>query len=798
MRLLHRKGDGTFELTRELMGDEVPKYAILSHTWLLDNESEVTFKDLQRGNTHTKPAGYAKIRFCGNQAAKDGLEYFWLDTCCINKESSAILSEALTSMFSWYRNASRCYAYLTDVSVSQETGDNRNKHSPTTSWEPAFRNSRWFTRGWTLQELLAPQSVDFFSKEGIKLGNKMSLTSVLQDITNIPGDALRGDSLSNFSVEARLSWAKKRETKRIEDKAYCLLGIFDVTMVPLYGEGDKAFKRLQKELDQNEYHTNEDTASLDSLLLALPVATDAAFNSHHNEHEPTCLHNTRSELLRDISTWVEGTDHRCIFWLNGIAGTGKSTIARTVARKYYDQGDLGGSFFFSKGGGDLSKGNKLATTLARQLAARVPEAKRYISEAIMKQEDIMEHSLRDQWEQLIIDPLSKLTSQSPPSLVLLVIDALDECNNEKDVRAILRVLTTSRVLSNIKLRIFITSRPETPIRHGFNRMPDAERWVFVLHEISNSIVNRDLSLYFENNFKTIREEREFEHDWPGSRIIKRLVEISCGLFIYAAMASRYISNGKGLKRIKKRIDKLINGFSCGADPEKQLDQIYIAVLQDFMQQDFDDDEEKEESCVVLREVLGTIVILCSPLPMEPLAKLLRRPVSDVKDTLTDLHTIFNIPRQMSRPVRLHHPTFRDFLLNKQRCVDPDFWVDEKRAHRALGDSCLSLMSKMLKRNICGLQTPGILVKDVDPELIKLRIPPDLQYACLYWVEHYRQSGIRLSDGDSIHGFFKKYFLYWLEVINLIGKSTEMGAVIRLYHSMLMVSGSYAHTTFSQC
>ncbi|KAI1772379.1 vegetative incompatibility protein HET-E-1 [Hypoxylon cercidicola] len=681
-------------------------------------------------------------------------------------------------MYSWYRDATRCYAYLTDVSASQvpDDGTSREHHSHT--WESAFRRSRWFTRGWTLQELLAPASVEFFSTEGIRLGDKESLRPLIHEITGIPHEALRGDNLENFTVDQRLSWAANRQTKRKEDKAYCLLGIFNVFMPLLYGEENHAFDRLRQEIDKR-YAEN---AKLDHLLSMLPVASEAAFNSIHNQHEPTCLLNTRAELLEVIATWVDSPDDRCIFWLNGIAGTGKSTVARTVARTYYNRGDLGASFFFSNGGGDLSNANKLVTTLARQLATRIPLARRHICEAIMEQEDVMDHSIRDQWEQLIINPLSKIKNDSFPPTVLLVVDALDECESETDIRVILRVLTTARLLSNIRLRIFITSRPDILIRHGFRKIRDVERQVFVLHEISPTIIDRDLSIFFENNFSTMREERDFEDDWPGTRIIKRLVEISGGLFIWASTACRFIREGRRLAM--RRINTLINGYRSGAGPEKQLDQIYTTVLRDSIQQGYSE-KERQELYVLLREVLGSIAILCSPLSMESLAKLLAIPLNDIKNTLADLHSIFNIPRQTYHPVRLHHPTFRDFLINKERCSDLDFWVDEKQAHEALGDSCLALMSKVLKRDICGLRSPGTLVKDIDPNQIARCISPDLQYACLYWVEHYRKSGIRLSDGDRVDRFFREYFLYWLEAINLMKKSAEMGAIIRLYHALLV-------------
>jgi hypothetical protein len=181
--------------------------------------------------------GYRKIRFCGKQAARDGLQYVWIDTCCIDKSNSTELSEALNSMFRWYRDAAQCYVYLSDVSARGS------------GWKSAFRKSRWFTRGWTLQELIAPRSVEFFSGEGKRLGDKNSLDQQVREITGIPIDALQGKSLSSFSVPMRISWAKKRETKREEDKAYSLMGIFGIHMSPIYGEGEaEAFERLYSKI----------------------------------------------------------------------------------------------------------------------------------------------------------------------------------------------------------------------------------------------------------------------------------------------------------------------------------------------------------------------------------------------------------------------------------------------------------------------------------------------------------------------------------------------------------------------
>ncbi|KAF2995351.1 mediator of RNA polymerase II transcription subunit 13 [Curvularia kusanoi] len=225
----------------EFLGKDRPPYAILSHTWGNDGE-EVLFEDIRLGTGRDK-TGYQKLRFCASQARNDGLDYFWVDTCCIDKPSSTELGEAINSMFKWYRDAARCYAYLSDVSAGAEMTRGKNK---------AFHESRWFTRGWTLQELLAPKSVEFFSKDGQKLGDKTSLSMDIQEITGIPPGALEGGyaSVSRFSVEERLSWAEGRDTKREEDAAYSLLGLFGLCIPLLYGEErEGAFRRLHRERD---------------------------------------------------------------------------------------------------------------------------------------------------------------------------------------------------------------------------------------------------------------------------------------------------------------------------------------------------------------------------------------------------------------------------------------------------------------------------------------------------------------------------------------------------------------------
>ncbi|KAB8234259.1 HET-domain-containing protein, partial [Aspergillus alliaceus] len=240
MRLINVQ---TYRL-EEFFNEQVPPYAILSHTWGNDQD-EVSFRDITEGNAESASANHwpIKLEGCCKQAAKDGLNYVWIDTCCIDKTNSVELGEAINSMFRWYKEATKCYAYLTDVTVESVEVNNLHMKSE-------FSTSRWFQRGWTLQELLAPREVYFYNSTWTLLGQKRNtkMSRVIENITGISRLFLLGTALTEASIAQRMSWASRRITKRKEDTAYCLLGIFDIMMPMIYGEGDRAFIRLQEEL----------------------------------------------------------------------------------------------------------------------------------------------------------------------------------------------------------------------------------------------------------------------------------------------------------------------------------------------------------------------------------------------------------------------------------------------------------------------------------------------------------------------------------------------------------------------
>ncbi|KAH8650236.1 heterokaryon incompatibility protein-domain-containing protein [Tricladium varicosporioides] len=232
MRLLSVSDDGSFVQER-FAKDSIPPYAILSHRWSTHEDDETTFKEIAEGIYNNEKPGYKKLQFCSARAKVDGLRYFWVDTCCINQSDQNELSVAIYSMFRWYQKADKCYVYLADVAK-----------------ESALSKSEWFSRGWTLQELLAPEKVEFYTRDGVWLGNKSSLEQQIAEITKIPIEVLQGRSLSRFTPKEIFSWVESRHTKKAEDKAYCLLGVFNVSMLLDYGEGEKmAFSRLYREIE---------------------------------------------------------------------------------------------------------------------------------------------------------------------------------------------------------------------------------------------------------------------------------------------------------------------------------------------------------------------------------------------------------------------------------------------------------------------------------------------------------------------------------------------------------------------
>jgi hypothetical protein len=317
MRLLNTS---TFTL-KEFTGGDIPPYAILSHRW---GNHEVTFQDVTnftnfadyfRTRKTTKTEGWLKIKGCCAQAVSDGFQWVWVDSCCIDKMSSAELSEAINSMFNWYRQAIVCYAYLSDVPISNGEQSHQNDGTAHASMSN-IDQSKWFTRGWTLQELLAPKKLVFFNRHWQELGTREKIWPSVSRITGIKDEV----GWEAASVAQKMSWASGRETTRIEDRAYSLMGLFGVNMPPLYGEGEKAFLRLQLEIlnnsDDESIFAWKDPLNFSGGLLALsPNAFKSSghvkrFDSIHHDKPPYSMTNKglRMEFSLVSATWLSALD----------------------------------------------------------------------------------------------------------------------------------------------------------------------------------------------------------------------------------------------------------------------------------------------------------------------------------------------------------------------------------------------------------------------------------------------------------------------------------------------------------
>jgi hypothetical protein len=528
MRLLYTASDGKLRWTKDIVSNEdIPPYAILSHTW---GEQEVVFDNLNDiENTDDINAqskeGYRKIRFCAQQAKLDGLDYFWVDTCCIDKANNKELSKAINSMFRWYRNAKRCYVFLSDVENDTLEGDG----------ESVFKQSRWFDRGWTLQELLAPQSVEFFSKNGARLGDKESLKHAIHEVTGIPFKALLGSDMSEFDVVERFSWAANRQTTEEEDGAYCLFGIFDIHLPLIYGEGkEKALKRLKKEIEV----ASEDVAGaftnsteirsrgqeeMRGKIYSWLSAPDPSTNYHkaHKQRQAK----TGLWLLDSASfiKWKAGAASR--LWLYGIPGCGKTILSSTVIEHLLQHCHGNASmvtayFYFDFNDTQKQDPELMFRSLLRQLlqhSVKIPKAVNALFSAC-------ENGHR----QPSLHALLELTPQVMQQFAhaYIVLDALDECTQRQELMDVLETVAAWQ-LGNVHL--LMTSRKERDIESSLDSYVKEEDTVC----LQRDVVDRDIQRYIQQRLSDDKTLTKWNKDAAvRQKIEAALMHGARGMYVF--------------------------------------------------------------------------------------------------------------------------------------------------------------------------------------------------------------------------------------------------------------------------
>ncbi|KAH7187735.1 WD40-repeat-containing domain protein [Fusarium oxysporum] len=514
----------------------------------------------------------------------------------------------------------------------------------------------------------------------------------------------------------------------------------------------------------------------------LSIAEGASFDSHAQEHSPTCLLGTRVELLKDINRWVDDQNSKTIFWLNGMAGTGKSTISRSVAQMRHKYGDLGASFFFKRGEPDQGNLAKFVPTLARQLAWSIPEVASVIKSVIDADPAIIGRTVREQFIKLVWEPVSKVAAiQTTLLSVVIVIDALDECERDDDIKLLLDLLSNIRSTTSLRARVLVTSRPDMPVRLGF-RAIDGTYQNMELHRIPQSIVEFDISVFLHHEFAKIREKfnmlaeegLELPVHWPGEANLMKLTMAASPLFIFAATLCRFIGDshlGSPDGLLQEVLCSTNSGHaSTGRDHASKLDMTYSPVLKQQVI-----NRSGRERCDIVesfRLVVGTIITLASPLSMRALALLLDADVNKVTTRLRVLHSVLEVPRSLDLPVRLLHQSFHDYLVNPENKETLEFWVDEKLTHRNLARHCLRLMRGTLHENICGLSFPGMRRSTVDSARLEERMPAELQYACMYWVPHQTKVDFEPNDSNEVYDFLTTHFLHWMEALSLMARAGE--------------------------
>ena len=468
--------------------------------------------------------------------------------------------------------------------------------------------------------------------------------------------------------------------------------------------------------------------------------------------------------MDEIELWTRDSDKLPVYWLNGLAGTGKTTIAQSIAERTFADGRLGASFFCSRDFEDRSNLQSIFPTLAVQLARKYPAFRSIFVPLVQSDPGIAHESLYNQMDKLIVQPLR----ESGISTVI-VIDALDECKDEEPASAILSIL--GRFISELLgVKVFLTGRPEQRIRTGF-RLPLLVEVtdVFILHDVESNQVNKDIRRFFEDSFSDIAHRWPRLENWPSKAQLDLLCERAAGLFVYGVATVKFIDNQRHSP--KKRLEFLLQlptrtnyEGKTKLNANTTLDSLYTSILQEAFSDDIPEDGPN------FRSILGAVVFAANPLSPCTIATLLGLDNEDVTPVLSSVHSLLILHDDINRPVQPFHKSFPDFITDSTRCTDQRFYIPLHH-HLELLVGCLQLMDQTLEKNMCHLPE-AVKNSDVDglKESAEGYINDALQYSCKSWHKHLvdEPTANRHEITSALHCFLEKKFLCWLEVLSVLG------------------------------
>jgi hypothetical protein len=728
MWLLSRSDHGGYRLTEFYDEGDVPPYAILSHRCLQPDAAEPTFQDLREGLGQEK-LDYRKIVFCGDQAERDGLEYFWVDTCCINKENHTEHQHALRSMFHWYRRSEKCYVYLNDVRGSDTSIIPR-------SWDSEFHKSSWFTRGWTLQELLAPRSVEFFTYEGARLGSKILLAEQISKITRIPASALNGRTLSQFSREERFGWSRSRETTIPEDRAYSLLGIFGVDMPIAYGEGaGGAIRRLEEAIERRNICIRD-------IRLSDP------------RDDKKRIEEAKGGLLKDAYCWALqtsefqewcSTEDSSILWIKGDPGKGKTMLlCGMIEELEKSSGRMAVLSYFFCQSTDRRADN--ATAVLRGLIYMfVHQWPSLVSHFQTKHDTAGNRLFEDvnAWIALA-DVLRSMLADPLLDGACILVDALDECSVDRH-KLLDFIVAASLIRANIKW--IVSSRNWSDIEKAFRGAGQAVKLSLELNEDS---VSAAVTTYIQFKVKELAQRNCY--DKVEQDAVRRNLECnSRGTFLWVALVCQELLDVDGWEA-----KELSQEFPPGLEPfyRRMIGQI--------------SNSKRSKLC---KEVLAVASIVRRPLSLEEMSALISGGPSDLGKPEAWISIVedcgsFLLVRE--KIISFIHQSAKDFLVTQASCEIYPYGVEY--LHHALCTRSLSNMLRTMRRDIYKLEDPAHHINNVD----SLASPDPLavvRHPCVYWVDHLQGSratrdGGVLKDGGLVDEFLRKCYLYWLEISSL--------------------------------
>lgn len=466
-----------------------------------------------------------------------------------------------------------------------------------------------------------------------------------------------------------------------------------------------------------------------------------------------CMENTRVAILKDLREWSKDPDAHQIFWLNGMAGTGKSAIARSFTHTLRDDGLLGGSFFCSRRGhADQAVVKCILPTLAYFLSRRVPTYKWALLSVLQETDVSRDSNLEEQLEHLLKKPVASLGKGMPA--IVLVIDALDECSDRHAISDLLRRIVL--LTEDLPLKYFITSRPEPEIRQQLESYhPDR---ILRLHNVEEDIIQTDLTHYITERLKDARPRIPIADsaDWPSDKSIKRLVELSGKLFIYAFTATEYINRGDPVSRLENLSGSVVD---AGKPLTKHLDDIYEQILKEAL----DPENYEEKEILATKRILTAILALREPMTISKLTALLQEPLRKTKSNLDRLRAVIDVPpKDNEGVVTTFHASFGDFLNTIGR-APASLLITLSDSHKELTNICI-LNLQNLHFNIS--KCPSSYHPNSEQRLAS--IDASLLYSCLHWPYHFKSSSDVSSLLPSLETVFIKKFLFWIEVLSATG------------------------------